>query len=330
MLSDSEWMKEREWLRKKARDARSLARSEEEQLDQVLAKRLKERIEKRTAQLWWQLFGVNGHRLDTIEHEESFIAHLSKVFTYPTAGQFISPADSPRRLYTTNQYSRRGRFEQVEFVAPSVPRLLELMLFGYFQFEDTWIFLDRRGKKHSDGTRRPKQWLALPRNAVPSDRLGITIEIGLLRGSIYSENPGSLFSSLKPSEKEHLAREYGSIGTHEDWLATMVENIFFDRGYKSGIWINFAGETNDQHQTLAELLANDGPVPGKKVVMHDGNYLNCSLENLVTRSSRGRRMACSACFQLTTADQSQLLKDATGSSFRLCLSCMKWKFKHQR
>ena len=330
MISDSEWAREREWLRKKARDARSLARSEEEQLDYILAKRLKERIERRAAQLWWQLFGANGHRLDTIEHEESFIAHLSKVFTYPTAGQFISPADSLRRLYTTPQYSRRGRLQQVEFVAPSVPRLLELMLFGYFQFEDTWIFLDRRGKKHSDGTRRPKQWLALPRNTIPSDRLGIAIEIDLFGGSIYSDNPGNLFSSLKASEKEHLAREYGSVGTHEDWLAAIVENIFFDKGYRSRIWISFAGEVNDKHQTLAELLANDGPVLGKKVVMQDGNYLNCALENLVTCSSRGRRMACSACFQLTTADQSQLLKDATGSSFRVCLSCMRWRLKNLR
>lgn len=330
MHSDSEWARERQWLRNKAKDARSLPSTDEEQLDQALAKRLKERIEKRAAQLWWQLFGANGHRLDTVEQEESFIAHLDKVFTYPTASQFISPADSVRRLYTTRQYSRRGRSQKVEFVAPAVPRLLEMMLFGYFPFENTWIFLDRRGRTHSDGTRRPKQWLALPPDVVPLDRLGIAIEINLFGGSIYSDNPGNLFSSLKASEKERLAGECGSVGTHEEWLAAIVENIFSDKGYQSRIWVSFAGEVNDKHQTLAELLANDGPVPGKKVVMQDGNYLNCSLNNLVTRSSRGRRMACSACFQLTTADQSQLLKDATGSSFRLCLSCMRWRLKNLR
>lgn len=335
MHTESEWERERKWLRKKAKDARSLTSAEEAQLDQALAKRLKDRIEKRASQLWWQLFGVNGHRLDSIEHEARFIAHLSEVFPYPAASQLIGLSETPRRLHTAFRFIRNRRVvnHEVEFLAPSASRLLELMLYGYFSFEDTWIFLDRRGERSADGFKKPKQWLALPRGVTPTDRLGITIEITPFGNSrIRSGSPANLFSRLQPAEKELLAKEFGSVGTHTQWLEGIVENIFAESRswFRSTIRINFAGESDDQYQTLAELLANDGPISGKRVAMLDGNYLNCHPDNLVTRSSRGRRMACSICREPTTADQSQLFKDTGGSSARLCHACLKWKLKNQR
>ncbi|MGA3828092.1 hypothetical protein [Pseudomonas chlororaphis] len=330
----SEWEQERKWLRKKAKDARGLTDAEEEQLDRALAKQLKERIGKRASQLWWQLFGIEGHRLDSVEHEARFIAHLDKVFAYPRASQLISVTEAPRHLHTASRFirNRRVAYQEVEFLAPSASRLLELMLYGYFPFEDTWIFLDRRGERSSDGFNKPKQWLALPRGVVPTDRLGITIEIGIFGSHpIRSENPANLFSSLQPSEKEHLAKEFGSVGTHDQWLAKIVENIFAEsRSWlRSRIKISFAGEMDDQQQSLAALLANGGPISGKRVSMLDGNYLNCHPDNLVTRSSRGRRMACSICREPTTPDQSQLIKDTGGSSARLCHACLKWKLKNR-
>lgn len=335
MYTESEWELERKWLQKKAKDARSLTSAEEEQLDRGLAKRLKDRIEKRASQLWWQLFGVNGHCLDSIEHEAHFIAHLSEIFAYPDASQLIDLVETPRRLHTASRFIRNRRVvnQKVEFLAPPPSRLLELMLYGYFPFENTWIFLDRRGERSSDGFNKPKQWLALPPGVVPTDRLGITIEITPFgKGPIRSGNPANLFSGLQPSEKALLAKEFGSVGTHTEWLEGIVENIFAEsRSWlRSTIRINFAGETDDQYQTLAEVLANGGPISGKRVAMLDGNYLNCHPNNLVTRSSRGRRMACSICREPTTTDQSQLIKDTGGSSARLCHACLKWKLKNQR
>jgi transposase len=42
---------------------------------------------------------------------------------------------------------------------------------------------------------------------------------------IRSESPAALFSNLRPSEKENLAREYGVVGSRAHWLQGMAESI---------------------------------------------------------------------------------------------------------
>lgn len=327
-MSYSDWERNRAWLRAKAKHARFLSAEEEEYLDRELAIKLRERMEHEASVRWWQLFGVEGHRLDCIEAETQFIGHLDEIFKCPPASHFLAPTEAKLRLHHAYHFSQRGVYHGVEFKAPPTTRLLELMLYGYFPYEDTWIYLDRRSELSSDGYKKPKQWLALPRGETPRDRLGITIEISLLGLTpIRSQSPAALFSSLKPSEKENLAREYGAEGSHQHWLEQIVESLFAERGRRARIRISYAGESEGHHLTLAELIAEGGRTPGKKVIMHDGNYLNCEPGNLFTRSSRGRTMSCRTCRRPTTRDQSELTKDSAGSSLRVCHSCLRWMTK---
>lgn len=315
----------RAWLRSRAKDARSLTAEEEEYLDRELASKLRERMEYEAAVRWWQLFGVEGHSLDCLEAEAIFISHLDKIFKCPAASQFLTPTETKRRLHHGYHFSRQRVYHSVEFVAPPATRLLELMLYGYFPYENTWIYLDRRSELSSDGYRKPKQWLALPPGVIPRDRLGITIDIGLgWHTPIRSRSPAALFSSLRSSEKESLAREYGAEGSREYWLEQIVENMFAEKGCRSRVRVTYAGESEGRHLTLAELIAEGGRVPGKKVVMQDGDFLNCAPANLVTRSSRGRTMSCRTCRRPTTRDESELTKDSAGSSLRVCHSCLRW------
>ena len=162
-------------------------------------------------------------------------------------------------------------------------------------------------ENQSNGSRYPQ--------GAPQDRLGITIEISVgWRSLIRSQSPAALFSSLKPFEKENLAREFGSEGSHQYWLEQIVEGLFLERGHRSRISISYAGEPEGDYLTLAELIAQGGRMSGK-VVMQDANFLNCEPGNLVSRSSRGRAMACKSCRNPTTKEHSEITKDAVGSSF---------------
>jgi hypothetical protein len=319
----TEWHREQEWLRAEAKKARTLTADEERYLDAGLAKRLKERVEQEASLSWWQLFGVDGHYLDSEESEAQYISHLDKIFKCPAASLLIAPAQVPRRSYKAYHFTRKGTIERVEFTAPKVSRLLELMLYGYFPYEGIWIYLDRRRELTADGFQKPKQWLALPPGVTPKDRLGITIEILIGRRWVCSDTPQALFSNLDPAGKESFAREYGGVGSRSHWLECMTESAFYERGSRTKIRINYAGESG-QHLTLAELLANGGNIPGKQVMMQDGNFLNCYAGNLITRSSRGRRMSCHTCRMPTNRDHSEIVKDSFGSSLRLCHSCMAW------
>lgn len=323
-MSNSEYETSRAWLRAKAKDARSLSAEEEAYLDRELAIKLRERMEHEASVRWWQLFGLEGHRLGSVEAEAQFITHLDKIFKYPPASEFLTPSDTKRRTHHAYHFSRQCVYHGVEYVAPPTTRLLELMLYGYFPHENTWIYLDRRSQLSSDGYKKPKQWLALPPGEIPQDRLGITIEISVgWKSLIRSQSPAALFSSLKPFEKESLAREFGSEGSHQHWLEQIVEGIFFERGHRSRISISYAGESEGDYLTLAELIAQGGRMPGKKVVMQDANFLNCEPGNLVIRSRSGRAMACKSCHSLTTKEHSEITKDAAGSSFRVCHSCLR-------
>ncbi|MCP8633425.1 hypothetical protein PUR31_02330 [Pseudomonas mosselii] len=327
-MSYSGYEKNRAWLRAKAKDARSLSAEEEVYLDRELAMKLRERMEHEASVRWWQLFGLEGHRLDSMEAEAQFITHLDKIFKCPPASEFLAPTDTKRRLHHAYHFSRQGVYHGVEYLAPPTTRLLELMLYGYFPYGNTWIYLDRRSQLSSDGYKKPKQWLALPPGETPQDRLGITIEISVgWKSLIRSQSPAALFSSLRPFEKESLAREFGSEGSHQYWLEQIVEGLFFERGHRSRISISYAGESEGLHLTLAELIAEEGRTPGKKVVMQDGNYLNCEPGNLIVRSSRGRTMSCKTCRRPTTKDQSEITKDSLGSSLRICHSCLRWLTK---
>lgn len=327
-MSYSGYEKSRAWLRAKAKDARSLSAEEEAYLDRVLAIKLRERMEHEASVRWWQLFGLKGHRLDSVEAEAEFITHLDIIFKCPAASEFLAPTDTKRRSHHAYHFSRQCVYHGVEYLAPPTTRLLELMLYGYFPYENTWIYLDRRSQQSPDGYKMPKQWLALRPGEIPQDRLGITIEISTgWKSLIRSQSPAALFSSLKPFEKENLAREFGSEGSHQHWLEQIVEGLFMERGHRSRISITYAGESEEQPLTLAEVIAQKGRIPGKKVVMQDGDYLNCEPGNLVIRSNRGRTMSCKTCRRPTTKDQSEITKDSLGSSLRICHSCLRWMTK---
>lgn len=148
-------------LRAKAKDARSLSAEEEAYLDRELAIKLRERMEHEASIRWWQQFGIEGHSLDCLEAEAKFITHLDNIFKCPPASQFLAPSDTKRRSHHAYHFSRQCVYHGVEYVAPPTTRLLELMLYGYFPYENTWIYLDRRSQLSSDGYKKPKQWLAL-------------------------------------------------------------------------------------------------------------------------------------------------------------------------
>ena len=90
-MSYSDWERNRAWLRAKAKHARCLSTEEEEYLDRELAIKLRERMEYEASVRWWQLFGVEGHRLDCIEAEAQFIGHLDDIFKYPPASAWDWP-----------------------------------------------------------------------------------------------------------------------------------------------------------------------------------------------------------------------------------------------
>ena len=47
---------------------------EEEYLDRELAIKLRDRMEHEASVRWWQLFGLEGHRLDSVEAEAQYIS----------------------------------------------------------------------------------------------------------------------------------------------------------------------------------------------------------------------------------------------------------------
>jgi hypothetical protein len=312
------------WLAEKAKDIPALPPEDIAFLDQAIAQQLREEITKIAAQRWWNLFGSQGHRLDTIKDEENFIAHLDKVFSCPAASELLAPPSNERRSYSVHDVTRRGMSQRVEFSAPSASRLMELMLFGFFKYAGHWIYLFRTGDRTADGYKPPEQWWALPKTKAPSDRLGISIQIRGFRLDA-SVSPASAFSDLSGEQRERLAVEFGRVGTHQAWLAGIVENIMRTIVHEQSLSIQFAGEYPSGGIPLAELIANDGHMAGKKIVPINGDFFDCRPENLKTTSSRGRKMVCRICQRPTTPNKSERIKDSTGSRVRVCHACATWE-----
>lgn len=324
MLDFNDWYQERSWVEKKAKEASSLSAEDIAFLDRGIAQRIKEQLEQRAAYYWWKLFGLQGHSLETLEDEARFVCELDKVFVYPAPSDLLSPATGARQPYTVRYISKRGKQEIAEFIAPPPSRLLELMLYGYFRHRDSWIYLSRssKGGASSSGS-QPGQWMVLPETARPSERLGLIIKVCAtpLHDSVP---PGAAFSSLSDKAKIQLAGRIGSKGTHLEWLQSIIDNSTKQRLRGWGLSIYLAGEYPTDGFPLAELIANDGHISGKKVETINGNLFDLRPENLRTKSSRGRKMVCSACRKPTTAEDSRRVKDASGSSIRICRSCQAW------
>lgn len=87
-VSYSDYEKRRTWLRAKAKDARSLSNEEEQPLDRQIAIELRKRMEHDASVRWWQLFGLKGHRFDSVEAKAQFIAHLEQNFQIPAREPF--------------------------------------------------------------------------------------------------------------------------------------------------------------------------------------------------------------------------------------------------
>jgi hypothetical protein len=320
----SDWDKEQEWLAAKTKDIPALPPEDIIFLDQAIAQQLRVKITKIAAQRWWNLFGSQGHRLDTIKDEENFIAHLDKVFSCPAASELIAPPSHERRSYNVRDVARRGMPQQVEFSAPPASRLMELMLFGFFNYAGHWIYLLRTGDRTADGYKPPEQWWALPQAKAPFDRLGISIQIRGFRLDA-SVSPASAFSDLSGEQRERLAVEFGRVGTHQEWLAGIVENLMHSSIHEQSLSIQFAGEYPSGGIPLAELIANDDHMAGKKIVPINGDFFDCRPENLKTTSNRGRKMACRICLRTTTPNESERIKESTGSRVRVCHACIRAK-----
>lgn len=292
-----------------------------------MSQAIKERIIDLVADRWWELFGSLGHRLDSTDDEEKFIAHLDKIITYPSASELIAPPRKDRISYGFRYSRAQGKLYRHELIAPPVARLLELMLHSFFFYSGRWIYLLRTQNRTAGGIKLPHQWWALPETTTPTDRLGVNVQLNI-KGRNYGWtqtqiSPSNPFSGMSPTQKEDIAVEYGVMGDQDEWLegiATLINKSSFRDGTVS---IQFAGDYTSGGFPLAELIANGGHISGKKVEPINGNYLDCRPENLRTKSSRGRTMVCHFCRRPSTPTDSTRIKDSTGSSVRICHPCMK-------
>jgi hypothetical protein len=164
----------------------------------------------------------------------------------------------------------------------------------------------------------------LPQAKAPFDRLGISIQIRGFRLDA-SVSPASAFSDLSGEQRERLAVEFGRVGTHQEWLAGIVENLMHSSIHEQSLSIQFAGEYPSGGIPLAELIANDDHMAGKKIVPINGDFFDCRPENLKTTSNRGRKMACRICLRTTTPNESERIKESTGSRVRVCHACIRAK-----
>ncbi|PQO96757.1 hypothetical protein C5612_30170 [Pseudomonas frederiksbergensis] len=314
----SDWEKEQSWLREKAREAGSLSAEDNAFLDKGIAQRIREKLERRAASQWWALFGLQGHKLDSLKDEAQFICGLDKVFIHPKPSNLLSPATGARRSYSVQYLTKQGEPATAEFIAPPPSRLLELMLCGFFRYGEHWIYL---GRSTNNTHYQPEQWIVLPDTDEPNERLGLKVEVSGLQTHIA---PGAVFSSLTNKGKMRLAEDFGSQGTHAEWLQSIVDNLTTSRPWDAPLSVRLAGEYATGGFPLAELIANGTHIKGQKVEVISGNPFDLRPENLRTKSSRGRKMTCSTCKKPATAKDSEKVRDSTGSTLRVCRTCLDW------
>lgn len=325
----ADWRQQRAWQQAKAKEASRLTEEEIAFLDRAFAQRIRERLEQQAATSWWALFGSLGHSLETLEHEARFVRELDRVFIYPSASSLLSPAIEKRKSYTVQYLSKQAERTTGTFIAPPPSRLLELMLFGFFRYRGRWIYLSREKGKTSQNYRHPSEWMALDPTERPIERLGLTVTINTNQGR-QTAPPNAVFSSLSESKRVALSRECGLPGSHQEWLQSIADNAFKPRPRDQTISILLAGQYRTTGLPLAELIANGGHIPGKKVESTDGNLFDLRPQNLCTKSSRGRKMICNSCRRPTSAIESKRIKDSTGSTFRFCNACEAWALRNSK
>lgn len=295
-------------------------------IDSRISVYLKDGLRGWAAKRWWKLFGSQGQTLETLEDESKFIASLDRVFAFPSPSSLIAVPSHARQEYTTREVTKRGVRQEVSFYGPPVGRLLELMLYGFFGFNGRWIFINRSGQL-PNGDKAPEQWHVLADGLQPSDRLGVRVTVKARWGRNQQPSPDAAFSELPTTIKEYLAADHGSPGTHKEWMEGLADGICngsVPTHYEPSIYLELAGDYALDSYPLADLIANGKRVSGMRVEPINGNYFDCHPENLASRSSRGRKMACNSCRKPTTAKESNRVKDSTGSTFRICLACQAW------
>ncbi|MBF4557161.1 hypothetical protein H7698_13840 [Pseudomonas sp. p50] len=321
----SEWEKDRQWCKKKAKEVCNLSPQDFAFIDNRISEHLKEKLRHWAAHEWWSLFGSQGHDLSTPEHESKFIETLDKIFVYPAPSSFLNPPSHNRQKYVVTGIAKRGGARQkIEFNAPPVGRLLELMLYGFFNFEGRWVFLSRLDQLPNE-TKKPQRWHVLEEGIQPTDRLGVRITVKTGWKGRHHPPPNAAFSSLPNASKEYAATDHGSPGTHQEWMEGLADDLCKGSPYSEPtISLELAGEYPMESYPLADLIANGKRVSGMRVEPINGDHFDCRPENLISRSSRGRKMLCNSCHKQTTAKDSGRVKDSTGSTFRICRACQAW------
>lgn len=270
------YRREYDLQRKLSRKASQLSDDEISFLDNGIAQRLKERLAKDAVYEWITGFNLQGHSLETLEDEARYVCSLDKAFISPAPSDLLSHATGVRKSYVEHYYSKRAVRTKVEFTAPTPARLLELMLYGFFKYQGHWIYLDRS----TEDERRPLQWMVLPEKASPVERLGLSVKI---RTTFLHEcvPPHAVFSTLSSRNRVAFAEEFGSVGTHEEWLQSIIQNATESSPIRGGLSLLLAGEYPVESYPLAELIANGGHIPGKKVEAINGNLFDLRPENYV-------------------------------------------------
>ncbi|MEB0119219.1 hypothetical protein QN391_00665 [Pseudomonas sp. CCI1.2] len=324
MFDEIEWENKRLWLKRKSKEAGNLSPQDLEFIDTRIMENLKENLRHWAAQEWWKLFGSQGHMLRTPEDELNFIAALDKVFIYPTPSTFLTPPIQVRQKYTVTALAKRGGARQkITFDAPPVSRLLELMLYGFFDFEGRWIFLHRASQLSGQAKTR-QQWHVLEEGIQPPERLGVRVTVNSGWRGRHHPPANAAFSSLPTASKEYAAADHGSQGTHQDWMEGLADNLCEWTPWEgAAVSLELAGEYGMESYPLADLIAQGDHVGRKRADQINGNILDCRPENLKIRSSAGRKMRCSLCKKPTNNDSSKRVKDSLGSSVRICVECIK-------
>jgi len=319
----SEWEKKRQWLKKKAGEVHNLSPEDLAFIDNRISGHLKDRLKHWAAREWWSLFGSQGHTLSTPEDESTFIATLDKIFVYPAPSTLLDPPTHSRQKFTVTEIAKRGGARRkVEFYAPPVGRLLELMLYGFFNFEDRWVFLSRINRLPGE-TNPLQQWHVLEKSIQPSDRLGVRVTVKTGSRGWHHPPPNTVFSSLPTASKEYAASNHGSPGNHHEWMEELAEDLCEGSPYSEPtISLELAGEYPMESYPLADLIAQGEHIARKRTEPINGNHLDCRPENLRIRSSLGRKMQCRVCKKPTTPEASKRVKDSLGSSVRVCIACI--------
>lgn len=292
-------------------------------IDNRISEHLKGSLRRWAAHRWWKLFGSQGHTLETLEDESRFIESLDRVFAFPAPGSLIAAPSHARQEYITREITKRGALQNVSFYGPPIGRLLELMLYGFFDFDGRWIFINRSGE-FPNGEKAPDQWHVLSEHIRPSDRLGVRVTVThrTFRGKKkHHPPPNTVFSGLSAIAKEHVAAGSKSPETHQEWLEWLAKELCHHPWDSPPTTIELAGDYALDSYPLTDLIASGKRISGIRVDPINGNYFDCRPENLASRSSKGRKMKCNSCRKPTTPTESTRVKDSTGSTFRICLTC---------